>query len=84
MPALIVGTCVVESETVSGTNAATTLSAPDTGRKSVCRVSTDTLCYVSFNSAPNAGTDTIRFLIQAGATEYFIVNPGDKGACIAA
>ena len=49
-----------------------------------CRVATDTQIYVSFGAAPNAGTDTERFLITAGATEYFYVKSGDKAAVVAA
>ena len=72
----------VETETPSGSNATTT--AASTGSQNVCRVSTDTAVYVSFGSAPNAGTDTIRFYVPAGVVEYFRVPAGSKGAVIAA
>ena len=76
-----VASASVEAETVSGSNAATTAEAD--GNHQYCRVWTDTDCYVSFGTAPNAGTDTIRFPISAGAVEYFRVKPGYKAACIA-
>jgi len=71
-----------ESKTPSGTAGATTAAAPDDGGQCLCRVSTDTQVYVSFGSAPNAGTDAIRFLLPVGATEVFAVNPGDKASVI--
>lgn len=82
IPAFYAGGATVESETVSGSNAATTAAA--SAAQSFCRVATDTACYVSFGAAPNAGTDTIRFLLPANAVELFRVKTGDKGACIAA
>jgi hypothetical protein len=44
---------------------------------------TDTDCYVSFGTAPNAGTDSVRFPMSAGMVEYFRIKPGYKAACIA-
>jgi len=76
-----VASAIVEAETVSGSNAATT--AASDGNHQFCRVWTDTACYVSFGTAPNAGTDTIRFPIAAGSVEYFRVKPGSRAACIA-
>jgi len=70
-----------EEETVSGSNAATTAAA--NASQNVCEVTTDTACYVSFGSAPNAASDNPRFLMPANATRYFRVGSGDKGACIA-
>jgi hypothetical protein len=70
-----------ESKTPSGSAGATTAAAP-LGGLGLCRVSTDTLVYVSFGAAPNAGTDAIRFMLPAGATEVFAVNPGDKASVI--
>lgn len=70
----------VETETPSGSNAATTAEADATQR--FCRVATDTLVYVSFGAAPNAGTDTIRFLMPANSVSFFRVSAGDKGAVI--
>jgi len=69
-----------ETETPSGVNSATTAAA--TATQNVCRVSTDTAVYVSFGTAPNAGTDTLRFFLPANAVEYFRVVSGYKGACI--
>jgi hypothetical protein len=71
----------VESETVSGSNAATAAAASAT--QNFCRVATDTAAYVSFGAAPNAGTDTIRFLCPANSVSFFRVSSGDKGAVIA-
>lgn len=81
-PALYVGGTVTEAETISGANAATTAAA--TGSQNVCRVVCDTASYVSFGSAPNAGTDTVRFYMPANVVEYFRVKSGDKAAVIAA
>lgn len=72
----------VETETPSGTNAATTAAASAT--QTHVRVATDTLVYVSFGSAPNAGTDSIRFLCPASSVSFFRVSSGDKAAVIAA
>ena len=69
-----------ETETPSAVNSATTSAASAT--QTVCRVATDTAIYVSFGTAPNAGTDTIRFLMPANSVEYFRVSNGYKGACI--
>lgn len=82
VPSFYVLGAAVESVTPSGTNATTTLVALANQR--VCRVATDTQIYVSFGSAPNAGTDTVRFLVPAGGVEYFRVSTGDKAAVIAA
>lgn len=81
IPALYVGGATVESETVSASNAATTAAA--TAVQGICRVATDTACYVSFGTSPDAGTDTVRFLVLANGVEYFRVKTGDKAACIA-
>ena len=70
----------VETETPSGSNAAT--SAAARADQNVCRVATDTLCYVSFGAAPNAGTDTIRFLCPANTVSFFRVSAGYKAAVI--
>lgn len=80
--AMFVAGSTVEAETPSGSNAATTAAA--TAAQNVCRVVSDTAVYVSFGSAPNAGTDAIRFYLPAGEIEYFRVSAGDKGAVIAA
>lgn len=80
IPSLFVSNSVSEEETVGATTVATTAAA--SASQNICRVSTDTACYVSFGSAPNAGTDNPRYMIQAGATEYFRVSSGDKGAVI--
>ena len=69
-----------EQKTVSGTNATTTAAAIEGQR--FCRVATDTAVYVSFGSAPNAGTDTIRFMMPANTVSWFRVAVGDKGAAI--
>ncbi len=70
----------VETETPSGSNAVTTAAA--NASQNVCFVATDTLCYVSFGAAPNAGTDAIRFLCPAHSVRKFRVSAGDKGAVI--
>lgn len=80
LPALFVRGATVEEEAVGASNAATTAAA--TGGQTICRVSTDTACYVSFGTAPNAGTDSVRFLLPANAVEYFRIAEGDKAACI--
>lgn len=76
------GGATVESEVPSGANAATTAAA--TASQPFCRVATDTAVYVSFGSAPNASTDTIRFFVPAGATEFFRIASGDKAAVVTA
>lgn len=82
IPAAYEQGATVEAETPSGTNAATTAAA--TGAQNVVRVVSDTACYVSFGTAPNAGTDSIRFYLPANHVEYFRVAAGSKGAVIAA
>lgn len=82
LPAMFDNGATVESEVPTGSNVAT--SAAATAGQSICRVATDTAVYVSFGSAPNAGTDTIRFFIPANAVEYFRVSVGDKAAVITA
>ena len=71
---------VVEGEAPSGTNAATTAVA--LGNHNYCRVATDTAVYVSFNAAPNAGTDASRFMMPANTVAFFRISPGYKGAVI--
>lgn len=71
-----------EEETISGANAATAAAA--TAAQGFCEVTVDTASYVSFGSAPNAGTDQPRFFMPAGQTRYFRIKDGDKGAVIAA
>ena len=70
----------VESKTPTTSTSATTAAAR--ADQKVCRVSTDTLVYVSFGAAPNAGTDTIRFLVPANTVALFRVSTGDKAAVI--
>lgn len=82
LPSMYALGATVESEVPSGSNAATAAAA--TASQNVCRVATDTAVYVSFGSAPNAGTDTIRFFLPANAVEYFRVKSGDKAAVITA
>ena len=82
IPAPFVIGATSEEETISGANAATTASANKS--QNFCEVTVDTASYVSFGSAPNAGTDTIRFFMPAGTTRYFRVQDGYKGAVIAA
>ena len=82
IPAAFAEGATVETETPSGSNAATTAAA--SASQPFCRVTTDTDVYVSFGVAPNAGTDTVRFLLLAGSTEYFRVRSGAKGAVIEA
>jgi hypothetical protein len=71
-----------EEEAISGSNAATTAAA--TATQTFCEVTVDTASYVSFGTAPNAGTDSVRFFMPANATRYFRVQSGYKGAVIAA
>ena len=78
--AMFAAGATVETETPSGSNAVTTAAAH--AAQNICRVATDTLCYVSFGAAPNAGTDTIRFLCPANSVSFFRVSAGDKGAVI--
>ena len=82
VPSFFVGGATVETLTPSGSSAASTAAAA--ASQMVCRVATDTQVYVSFGSAPNAGTDTVRFFMPANATRYFRVSTGHKGAVIAA
>lgn len=79
-PAPYAGGAAVESLTPSGSNSASTAAAK--ASQNVCRVATDTAIYVSFGSAPNAGTDTVRFYVPAGSIEYFRVGEGNKAAVI--
>jgi hypothetical protein len=87
-PAMLATPVDCEDITPSPTNAATAKAANGTrfggDHQPCCRVATDTQIYVSFGAAPNAGTDAERFLITAGATEYFYVRSGDKAAVVAA
>lgn len=73
---------VSEEEAIAGASAATTAAA--TASQPFCEVTVDVASYVSFGSAPNAGTDQPRFFLPAGQTRYFRVQSGDKGAVIAA
>lgn len=83
--AMIAGTFSSEGIVVSGSNQQTTATAPTGGGIKICRVSTDTACYVSFGSNPNASTGTtVRAYLPANAVEYFVVNESDKGACVTA
>lgn len=80
-PAAHVGGATVEEETISGANAATTAAA--TASQGYCRVAVDTDCYVSFGTAPDASSDSVRFLMPAGSVEYFHVASGSKAAVVA-
>lgn len=82
LPAPYASGAISEEETISGANAATTNAA--THSTTVCEVTVDTAAYVSFGTAPNAGTDPVRFFMPASTTRYFRVRTGDKGAVIAA
>lgn len=72
----------VEQETIAGASVATTASS--SASQNACRVAVDTACYVSFGSAPDASTDTIRYFIPAHSIEYFRIPSGSKAAVIAA
>lgn len=72
----------VESKAPTGTSAATTAAA--TATQTVCRVATDTLVAVSFGSAPNATSDTIKFVCPANTVSFFRVSSGDKAAVVTA
>lgn len=78
--AMFAAGATVETETPSGTNAATTAAAH--AAQNICRVTTDTLVYVSFGADPNAGIDAIRFLCPANSVSFFRISAGDKGAVI--
>lgn len=82
IPAGNVGEALCESMTPAGASAATTIAS--TSGQSVCRVATDTQVMVSFGAAPNATSDAIKFLIPAGAVEYFVVQTGWKAAAVTA
>ena len=73
------------SETISesGSNQQTDAVAP-AGVDIVCRVVATVDVYVSFGSAPNAGTDTNKIYMPALAVEYFAVREGWKGAVVTA
>lgn len=81
-PVLDVRNSTVESKVPSGSSAATTAAADKDS--TVCRVATDTAVYVSFGTAPNATSDTIKFFVPAGAVEYFRVKYQDKAAVVTA
>jgi len=81
-PSAYVAGATVEAESVSGSNAVTAAAA--TAVQNVCRVVSDTACYVSFGAAPDASTDSVRFYMPANAVEYFRVKSGDKAAVVAA
>ncbi|MFT3731455.1 MAG: hypothetical protein QM780_08540 [Hyphomicrobium sp.] len=87
-PAMLKTPVNCQDITPSATSTATTKTADGTqfnaNHQPCCRVATDTQIYVSFGSAPNASTDTERFLIPAGAVEYFYVKDGDKAAVVTA
>lgn len=80
--AVIADDTVSETKTPSGTNGTTTAAA--TASRNVCRVATDTAIYVSFGTAPNAGTDSGRFYIPAGVVEYFVLDTGWIAAVVTA
>lgn len=82
LPTPFVRGAVSEEETISGINAATTAAA--TAAQNICEVTVDTASYVSFGTAPNAGTDQPRFFMPANQTRYFRVVSGYKAAVIAA
>lgn len=82
IPAPYVAGAVSEEETIAGASAATTAAA--NASQAFCEVTVDTASYISFGTAPNAGTDTVRFYMAAGSTRYFRVQSGYKGAVIAA
>lgn len=82
--AMIAGTFTSEGIAVSGSNQQTTAVAPSTGGIKLCRVATDTACYVAFGSNPDATTAGTRAYLPASAVEYFVVNSADKGACVTA
>ena len=73
---------IVETKAPTASSSATTAAADKDS--TLCRVSTDTAVYVSFGSAPNATSDTIKFFVPAGAIEYFRVRYNDKAAVVTA
>lgn len=81
-PVLDMRNAIVETKAPSGSSSATTVSADKDS--TFCRVATDTAVYVSFGSAPNATSDTIRVYMPAGCTETFKVRYGDKAAVVTA
>lgn len=82
VPCGVVDDSVCESKTPTASSSPTTAVA--TAAQSVCRVATDTQVMVSFGTAPNATSDSIKFLIPAGAVEYFVVQSGWKADAVTA
>ena len=80
MPAAYNANAVFEVETPGGVSVATTAAA--LAGQNLCRVATDTACYVTFAASPTA-TSATGFLVLANGVEYFRVNTGDKAAVIA-
>jgi hypothetical protein len=87
-PAMLRTPAGCEDITPAGTSTTTTKTADSShfsgDHQPCCRVATDTQVYVSFGTAPNATNDAERFLIPAGAVEYFYVKDGDKAAVVTA
>lgn len=83
VPAVIASQSSPETITASGTNQQSAGSAA--AGQTICRVATDVAVYVEFGTNPDATNNTGgRFLVLAGATEYFAVNTGDKAAVVTA
>lgn len=81
IPALVADDdLVTEDVATAATNGQTTATAPHVGGPAICRVATDTTCYVSFGANPDATTDAGRVLMLANTVEHFIVPAGVKGA----
>lgn len=82
VPAMVAGSTTTEVKTANGS---TTAVAPG-GPPIVCRVSTDTAVYVAFGTTPDATATAsttatgAKIYMPAGTVDYFVVQPGDKGA----
>lgn len=83
LPVLVAGANTSETIAESGSSQSTTATAPS-GSHVVCRVVSSVAVYVSFGTAPNAGTDGSKIYMPANAIEYFTVQSGWKGAVITA
>lgn len=73
---------VCENLTPSSTAQATTIAAPSVTGNWGARIATDTMVYVSFGTAPVAGTDSVRFLVPANQIAFFLVPAGYKASVI--
>lgn len=85
-PAFDIQSCVTEAKTPTSTAAATTATAPRVGSttKAVVRVVTDTAVYVSFGTAQNASTDTVKVFMLANTEYHFYLPSAWKASVVTA